>query len=188
MKPIYLIIIGVAILICGFFIGRATTTTGIVTKYVKGETVTTSVDVPGPEKIITKFLNPLLPIKHDTVWKEGKPVFVYMKVDTAKIIANYIQRKYYTIPLFDNNNGKLTVTPVIQYNALDSLGFTFTPIEKVTTITKEKIFTPFVTGSYNSFNYVGVGGGVFYHNIGLGAKYMTNFVQKGFEVNANIKF
>ena len=188
MKPIYLIIIGVVLLISGFFVGRATNTTSTEIKYIKGETVTTSVNVPGPDRIITKIVNPNLPIKHDTIWKEGKPVFVYMKVDTAKIIANYIQRKYYTIPLFDNNNGKLTVTPVVQYNALDSLGYSFTPIEKVTTITKEKIFTPFITASYNSFNYVGAGGGIYYHNIGLGAKYMTNFLQKGFEINANIKF
>jgi hypothetical protein len=187
MKPLYLIIIGISLMVAGFFIGRATTTTGIVTKYVKGETITTSVNVPGPEKIITKFLNPLLPIKHDTIII-NKIKYQIEKVDTAKIIANYIQRKYYIIPLFDNNNGKLTVTPVIQYNALDSLGFTFTPIEKITTITKEKIFTPFITASYNSFNYVGVGGGIYYHNIGLGAKYMTNFTNKGFEVNANIKF
>jgi|ERR1035437_940146 hypothetical protein len=186
MKPLYLIIIGIAILVAGFFIGRATNMTSTVTKYVKGETVTNSVNVPGPVQVITQK-SPVLPIKHDTI-TINKVKYQVEKVDTAKIIAIYIQRRYYKIPLFDNNNGKLTVTPVVQYNSLDSLGFTYTPIEKVTTITKENIFTPFVTASYNSFNYVGVGGGIFYHNIGLGAKYMTNFVQKGFEVNANIKF
>ena len=188
MKPIYLIIIGVVLLISGFFVGRATNTTSTEIKYIKGETVTTSVNVPGPDRIITKIVNPNLPIKHDTIWKEGKPVFVYMKVDTAKIIANYIQRKYYTIPLFDNNNGKLVVTPVIQYNALDSLGYTFTPIIKEVTITREKIFTPFVNASWNSFGYFGAGAGIYYYNVGIGAKYITNFSQKGYEVSASIKF
>ena len=188
MKPIYLIIIGVVLLISGFFVGRATNTTSTEIKYIKGETVTTSVNVPGPDRIITKIVNPNLPIKHDTIWKEGKPVFVYMKVDTAKIIANYIQRKYYTIPLFDNNNGKLIVNPVVQYNKLDSLGYEFTPITKEVTITKTRTLIPFVTAGYSTLNYFKGGIGTYYHSMGVSINYLTNFQNKALELQLYYNF
>lgn len=51
-----------------------------------------------------------------------------------------------------------------------------------------RIFTPFANMSYNSFGYIGVGGGLYYHNIGLGAKYITDFKNNGWEANVNVKF
>lgn len=182
MKTIYLIIIGIVILIAGFFIGRSTTTSSLVTKYIKGETVTNSVNVPVPYNVFIPAV-PSLPTKPDTINN-----YIVLKVDTAKIIANYILRKRYTTHLFDDKNGKLIVSSVVQYNSLDSLGYSFTPIIKEVTVTKSKIFTPFLNASYNSFGYYGAGGGIYYHNIGVGAKYITNFSQQGFEVSANIKF
>jgi hypothetical protein len=182
MKTIYLIIIGVVVLVAGFFIGRSTTTSSITTKYVKGETVANSVNVPVPYNVFIPAV-PLLPTKPDTINN-----YIVLKVDTAKIIANYILRKRYTTPLFDDSNGKLTVMSVVQYNSLDSLGYSFTPIIKETTITRTKTFTPFVNASYNSFGYYGAGGGIYINNIGVGVKYITNFSQQGYEVNAGIKF
>jgi len=128
-----------------------------------------------------------LPTKHDTI-TINKVKYVVEKVDTAKLIANYIQRKYYKTPLFDDSNGKLTVTSVVQYNSLDSIAYSFTSITKEVTIIKSKIFTPFLNASYNSFGYYGVGGGIYIKNIGLGAKYITNFSQNGYEVSFGIKF
>lgn len=186
MKTKYIILIGVVILIAGFFIGRATTTSSIVTKYVKGETVTNSVNVPTPYNIyVPQIIS--LPTKHDTI-TVNKVKYVVEKVDTAKLIANYIQRKYYKTPLFDNNNGKLIVESVIQYNSLDSMGYSFTPIIKEVTVTKTKIFTPFLNASYNSFGYYGAGGGIYIKNIGISGEYITNFIDKGFSIGLNIKF
>lgn len=62
-----------------------------------------------------------------------------------------------------------------------------------------KTITPFINASWNSFGYVGAGGGVYYHNIGLGAKYMLDLNpsaslvplgrrHSGFEINLNVKF
>ena len=187
MKPIYLIIIGVVLLISGFFVGRATNTTSTEIKYIKGETVTTSVNVPGPDRIITKIVNPDLPVKHDTI-TINKIQYIVEKVDTAKLIANYIERKYYKIPLFDNLNGKLIINPVVQYNKLDSLGYEFTPITKEVTITKTRTLIPFVMASYNTMGYFGGGLGAYYHNIGIGVQYQTNLSNKGFEIGLHYKF
>lgn len=186
MKTKYVILIGVIALITGFFIGRATTTSSIVTKYVKGETVTNSVNVPTPYNIYIPTA-PLLPTKPDTI-KINTKEYITLKVDTSKIIANYILRKRYKTPLFDDNNGKLTVESVVQYNSLDSIGYSFTPIVKEITITKTKIFTPFLNASYNSFGYYGAGGGIYIKNIGLGAKYITDFSRQGYEISLGIKF
>lgn len=182
----YLILIGVGLFGIGFFIGRSTSNTSIITKYVKGEIITNTVNVPKPYSVYIPSV-PVLPIIPDTIRINSKE-YITLKVDTEKIIANYIQRKRYRIPLFDDNNGKLVINPVVQYNSLDSLGYAFTPITKQVTITKEKIFTPFLSASYNSFGYLGVGGGIYYHDLGFEAKYITDTKNKGIEACLNIKF
>ena len=186
MKTKYLIIIGLVLLTIGFFVGRSTITSSVITKYVKGSEIHDSVRIPIPYNVYIPTV-PALPIKPDTFYINSVR-YITLKVDTAKIIYNYIQRKRYTTPLFDNNNGKLIVSSVVQYNSLDSLGYKFTPITKEITITRTKIFTPFINASYNSFGYYGAGGGIYINNIGIGAKYLTDFTNKGYELSFGFKF
>lgn len=47
---------------------------------------------------------------------------------------------------------------------------------------------PYTSISYSTLNYIGMGGGIFYHNLGLGAKYVTDFKQKGVEFELKYKF
>jgi len=54
--------------------------------------------------------------------------------------------------------------------------------------TKVRLFTPFIDVSYNSFGYIGAGVGVYYKNIGAGARYITDFNKKGLEITGHIKF
>jgi len=54
--------------------------------------------------------------------------------------------------------------------------------------TNDKLITPFITASYNSFGYIGVGGGIYYKNIGVGVKCITDFSKNGLEITGNIKF
>ena len=179
--------IPVIALVIGFFIGRGNTTTKEVIKYVKGETIHDSIPTPYPVNVIVPS-KPVLPMTPDTVIIDSIE-YHFMKVDTAKIISEYINRKTYKPILFDDKeNGKLSLGLVVQYNKLDSIGYEFTQIHKETTITKERIFTPFINASYNSFGYIGVGGGLYYHNIGIGAKYITDFNNSGLEISGHIKF
>jgi len=179
--------IPVIALVIGFFIGRGNTITKEVVKYVKGDTIHDSIPTPYPVKIIVPS-KPVLPMTPDTIIIDSIK-YHFIKVDTAKIISEYINRKTYRPILFDDKeNGKLSLGLVVQYNKLDSIGYEFTPIHKETTITKERIFTPFINVSYNSFGYIGVGGGLYYKNIGVGAKYITDFNNNGLELSGNIKF
>jgi hypothetical protein len=181
------IVIGLAALIIGFFLGRGNTKTITKTVYIKGKEIHDSVPKPYP---VTVYIpsDPILPTKPETIRIAGKPEYHVLKVDTAKIIANYIVKRSYKINAFDNKNGKLVIKPVVQYNELQSIPYDFTPMTQITTVTKERLITPFVGASWNSFGFVGAGGGVYYKNIGLGAKYITDFTKTGFEINGYVKF
>jgi hypothetical protein len=179
-----------ALVAIGFFAGRWTNAPEVKTEYVKGETVRDTIFatklVPYKVEIPAK---PTLPMKPDTIRIPGKPEIIRMKVDTAQIIADYIKENSYSNVLFDDQEkGKLTVASVVQYNALKKLGYEFTPIQKQTTIERRRIFTPFVNASYNTLGYYGAGAGLYYYDVGVNVKYLTDFKTKGYEFGVNIKF
>lgn len=184
------IIIMVSILGAGFFLGRYTTEPKTEVKYVKGKTVT---DTIYSERLVPYKVeipvHPDLPLKPDTSKKDPVHTEIKFVVDTAKIIANYIVRNSYKQTLFDSDTvGRLDVEAVVQYNKMQKLGWNYTPIHKEVIKIQKRVFVPFVSGSYNSFGYVGAGGGFFYHDLGISAKYLTNFQNKGWEVGAHFKF
>lgn len=164
------IIIGLVVgLVIGFFVGRSTIKKG-ETKYIKGDTVTDSIDVPYPV-IVEVPTNPKLPMKKDTLWLDST-IYIVEKVDTSAIIKDYIVERTYAFNVFDNKDGKFDATAKIGYNKLQYFEYTYTPIQKHTTVIQEKMFTPFVSGSYHTYKAVGVGGGVFIKN--LGVEYLYN--------------
>lgn len=170
-----------------FFAGRATISPTSEVKYVKGDVIRDTVPLPVPYKeYYTKEV--LVPMKKDTLWRDGEPVLTYMKVDTAAIIADYTLKREYEKVLFNNDeHGKMTVGVKLQYNKLqDNITYEYSPIKQQ--VTREKLLTPFVGIDYNSFGYVGIGGGLYYHNVGLEGKYVTDFNKKGFEVGIKYKF
>ncbi|MBK5721385.1 hypothetical protein JGH11_10920 [Dysgonomonas sp. Marseille-P4677] len=165
----------------GFLIGYLghglTTKTVEETKYIKGDTVSGSVSMEqlSPIKEETPVI-PLLPVKviEDTETKTQKQI-----VDTAAIIAEYEKKRTYNAILFDDKKlGKLELYPTIQYNKLSGIDYNFTPIIQQKTIYKERIFQPFVSGSYSTLNYIGIGGGVFYHNLGLEYQYQKSLANQ----------
>lgn len=173
-----------------FFVGRGSVKVVERTTYVQGKTQHDTIPV---ERLVPYAVlvpaTPALPLKPDTVWKEGKPVYIALVVDTAKIIADYAKENKYNSSLFDNETeGSCSVDLSIQYNKLKRLSYAYTPIQKV--IVKEKIqtLTPFVSGRYSTQGSVGIGGGCFYHDIGLEAMYCTDMTAKWVEIGAKIKF
>jgi hypothetical protein len=183
-------LIGIMLLSIGFFAGRCTDKTITKTEYVKGETIRDTIFATKlvPYKVVIPAA-PVLPMKPDTIKIPGKPEIIRMMVDTAQIIADFIKENSYSNTLFDDKkNGKLTVSSIVQYNKLKKLGYEFTPIYKETTVEKRKIFTPFVNASYNTFGYFGGGAGLYYYDVGLNVKYLTDFKSKGYEFGINIKF
>jgi len=182
------IIIVVAIFILGVLAGRWSNDKTKI-EYVKGETIIDTI-YRGQLKPYASIIPnlPILPLKNDTVWVEGKPTPIFI-VDTAKIKENYIKENKYHQVLFDNQtDGLFELNTSVQYNEQKQVSYKFTPIKKVVTIKKTRVFVPFLSGSMNSFKQVGVGGGFFYHDLGLEAKYITDFKLKGIEVGMHYKF
>ena len=167
MKKNYLIgILLVISLIAGFFVGRCTTQTKEVIRFVKGETIRDTLTIPYPvDSEIPK--EPKLPLKKDTLYLDSL-IFIVEKVDTAEIIKDYITQKTYEFNVFDSPTlGKFGIKQQIGYNKLLSFDYTFTPVTKQVTQYREPLFTPFVTAGYSTNQAVLLGGGFYYKNIGL---------------------
>lgn len=184
---IYLLVI-LLLIIVSFFVGRSTISISEKTKFIKGETVHKTITKDSliyKESIPQK---PELPLRPIIIYKDSSKHEVLI-IDTAKIISEYTYRRTYKPTLFDDKeNGKLKLGIAIQYNKIDSIGYEFTPVTKEITKTIERIFTPFIQVTYNSFGYIETGGGIYYHDIAIQGNYITNFNEKGFSIGMNIKF
>lgn len=157
---IYRIGILIAVFVLGFFIGRGNIRTVEKVEYVKGKEITNTVKIPQPYllKVPQVYFLPM----------------VNGVVDTAQIISDYILERRYEINVFDNDAGKLDVEQSIQYNELKEFNYTFTPIQRHTTVTQKPIFEPFVSFGYNTLQQANIGGGFFYHNIGIEYNYILS--------------
>lgn len=99
-------------------------------------------------------------------------------VDTVKLYRDYTAlRRYEDWNIFDNDTiGKFTANFDVQFNRIQKVyDVLFQPIQKTATIRKKDVWIPYVSGSYSTVGYTGIGGGVFYHNIGVEYQYQRDF-------------
>lgn len=176
MKKTISVLLILLALIVGFFIGRSTINNQNTTKLVKGETVRDCFPILTPFKVS---------IPSDPIYKYKENTAI---VDTAAIIEDWITKRDYKQTLFDNNNGKLDIDFSVQYNKPFDLRYSYIPIKEVNTIYKVKTWQPFVSASYNTLNYVSVGGGFYYHDLGFELRYVTDFNKKGVDIGLKYKF
>lgn len=174
-------------LIIGFFIGRSSIDTKTEIKYAKGTTIIDTVYIPSPYAENKPIKDKLVP-----VYKKDSTGIESSELDTAKskdaTIQDWnVERKYANM-LFNNEYGNLSYDISVQNNKLSSFKYTHTPMQKETTIYKEKVWQPFISASYSTLNYISVGGGVFYHNLGFEIRYVTDFNKKGIDIGAKYKF
>lgn len=190
MKKATLIVLsGIVCLIIGFFIGRSTIKTETEIKYIPGKTISGSVSNNQFESVKEEIPNkPLLPTKIIEIqYKDTGRIktitetkYMYQVVDTAAIIEDYIKKRTYAITAFDNTEqGKLLLYPVVQYNKLTGIDYLFTPMQKQTNTYLQKTWQPFISASYSTLNYVGIGGGIFYHNLGFEYQYQKSLGSQG---------
>jgi len=149
----------------GFLLGRSMSEVVTKIEYIREPAVSGVVHniVPVREE---RPESSALPMVRDTVYVD-RVRYILERVDTAAIIAEYELRRTYELPVFDNQYGKLDLTLNTQYNRLDSVSYTFIPIRTVQTVMVERKWHPFVAASYSTVGYVGIGGGIFYNNIGF---------------------
>ena len=181
-------VLGLIILWIGFAWGRSTIKDNIIVEYVKGETIRDSTSYPVPVK--SEYpLNPELPLIRDTIQIPGETIVITQKVDTSKIIAEFITKNKYRETLFNADTvGTLIVEADVQYNKLQKLGYNFTPVQKNVSFQKEKMITPFVSTSVNSLGGFEIGGGFFYRDLGFDVRYLTTGGQTGVGIGFHIKF
>lgn len=182
MKTNYWLILILIVFTAGFFVGRRTITKEEKVEHVQGETVYGSLN---PDFLTVKkefkgdinFL-PYIFWKSDTV------------PDTAKIVEDFIVKREYQFNVFDNENGKLEVSPTVQYNRLQAFDYSFTPIKTVITKIDKPVFVPFLSASYSSFGIAGIGGGVFIKNTGIEYNYLYRTIdnQSGHMLGIKVKF
>lgn len=156
--------------VAGFIMGRQYSDRGESIRYVKGETIEKTVEIPVPYKVEVSAQPIYLYKKADTIYSTITP-----EIDTAAILNDWITRRSYKQNLFDNQHGKLSVDASIQYNQLQSLKYNFTPIQKETSIIKQQIWMPYVAISYSTLGNTSIGGGVFYHNLGIEYQFQKDF-------------
>ncbi|MDR1339249.1 MAG: hypothetical protein LBK58_04255 [Prevotellaceae bacterium] len=165
MKKYVIIVICIISLAVGFFAGRETVQYVGKTEYVKEAPV--SGTVSGIEPVSEeKPVNPDLPTRRDTVYIDSV-VYVSETVDTAAIIADYELKRQYLVSLFDDRRGKLEISLNTQYNKLSDISYTFVPVRTVQYMEVRKMWQPFFAASYSTVGLFGVGGGLFYNNIGI---------------------
>ena len=162
----------------GFFLGRINVREKEVTKYVQGETIRDTITHFIPDTVrLSGEVRYKYKYKTDTVYKD---VPVVDREETIKTtIEDWNLIRGYKRTLFDNESGRLDVVLSVQYNELQRLSYSFTPMHKETTIIKERVFVPFVSASCIQLNTFSVGGGFFYHDIGFRAEYAANGLNFG---------
>ena len=193
MKTNYWLILILIAFAAGFFAGRYTIEKEEIIEHVPGETTYGSLNpdfltVKKEFKGNVKFL-PYIFLKSDTV-KIHDIEYISTIPDTAKIVEDFIVKREYQFNVFDNENGKLEVSPTVQYNRLQSFDYSFAPIKTVITKIDKQVFVPFLSASYNSFGIAGIGGGVFIKNTGIEYNYLYRPIdnQVGHMVGIKFKF
>lgn len=135
----------IAILIVGitaFFIGRSVSNKETI-KYIEGPTITDSIPYPVPYEVKVPS-EPEYIYKRDTLWQDSL-IFVHETIDTLAILADWIKQRNYENVLFDVDTlGRLVVNTQVQYNKLQDLRYTFTPVQKQVTKMKDPLFEPFI--------------------------------------------
>lgn len=175
MKSIVLVIV---CLFIGFVVGRQTMNEEVITKYVKCETIRDTITQFIPDTVyLTGELKYKYVYKTDTIYKDI-PVIDRDATMTATVEDWNKVREYRRI-LIDNENGRLSFDLKVQYNELQRLSYSFTPIHGKITIVKKRVFEPFVSTSFCTNNTFSVGGGFFYHDLGFRVEWMADGLNFG---------
>ncbi|WP_065218013.1 MULTISPECIES: hypothetical protein [Butyricimonas] len=173
-----LIICCVVCLALGFFLGRWSTEVKEIIRYVEGKTIRDTITRFVPDTVyLAGELRYKYVYKRDTVYRD---VPVVDRDETVKAtVGDWNLIRDYKRILFDNNNGKLSVDLSVQYNELQRLSYSFTPVHEEATIIKQMVFVPFISASFYSNNSFSAGGGFFYYNLGFRAECSSNGLNFG---------
>lgn len=180
LNKYWLYVIGViALLTVGFFGGRLTINEKTIIKtetvYKKGAVIKDTIIKPQPYAVIKPYEVLKIKLKHDTI---------YTKVDSSKIVSDYLLTRKYALDFSSDTTGVFKVDVAVNKNQLISAISTIRPIIKTTTIekitTKKQLLQVYAmigTSPDLSTNQLQVG-------VNLGQKYMIGVSGMRFDNNS----
>ncbi len=189
MKKGIAIVIVMASFIFGFYIGRNSSTQYRTEfKYVKGKVVRDTIKIKSPiysyspQKIV--YLN--RSGKSDTsLTSDPKDTLESLKM----VLNDWNTKRVYSNTLFDDTvKGKIEVRSSVQYNKLVGMEYEYYPITKVESFERKRVVIPYVGADYSTLNILSVGGGFFYHNMGVELMYNKNYANGKNGLSFGIKY
>lgn len=174
----FLVVCCIACFAIGFFLGRSFSKEKIITKNVQGVTIRDTITRFVPD---TVYLTGKLKYKYvyisDTIYKDV-PV-IDREESIAETVRDWNRTREYNRLLFDNEFGKLSIDFVTQYNELQKLSYSFTPVRREKMIVKKRVFEPFVSVSCIQLGFFSMGGGFFYQDVGFRIEYAVDGLNFG---------
>lgn len=168
----------VVCLVIGILIGRRFVEGEKVINYVQQETIRDTIMEFIPDTVyLTGELRYKYVYKVDTVYRDI-PV-VDREETIVETIRDWNRVRGYKRVLFDNESGKMSVDLHVQYNELQNLSYAFTPLGKEITVQKKRVLVPFVSVSCCRMNSFSMGGGFFYHDVGIRVEWMAGGLNWG---------
>ena len=114
------------------------------------------------------------------------------KEDSSAVIRDWGTERLYAETLFDSDTlGKVDINAKVQYNRLEHLDYTFTPIQKQTTNTVRvtRKFLPFIGAGLNTAGtFNGQGGMFFNQDAGFAVQYNYDPKDKSSSVGASFLY
>ncbi len=136
------------------------------TKYIKGETIKEVVPIHITDLRWYELPSDTTQILEQAVAKgmlKREVDTIFIKQDTLNIMKDWASTRSYEKTLFDNDSGRCDVSFDVQYNQLNNLQYSFTPIYRETIVQRTPLFSPFfgvgvqVTGKPLHNMYVSLG-------------------------------
>lgn len=156
-------------------------------KYVSGDTIKGSLAFTDIEPVRTVLKDSVI---LSIIYKDSIiNVPMWTPETSRETVKDWNLYREYSQILFDNDTiGKLEIRPSVQYNRLVNIDYTYMPKVKQVTIYKERLYTPYVGVTYNSFEQLSMRCGLYKKNIGGEFSYIIGKGKSGFGIGLNISF
>lgn len=190
MGSIKYFIIGLLFLGLGFYVGRQSVSVTTETKYIKGRIIYDSIPY---NRLVPLFIT--TPVLMDYLERSSSGTLVHTTTpkDTVESLKNVLEdwnlARTYDNTLFDDSlNGKFHYNAIVQFNKISSFKYDYTPVTRVITRNTVRTIEPFLSAEYSTLNNVGIGGGFFYHKLGLELLYQKDFINGSNGLSFGVKF
>ena len=174
----FLAVCCIACFAIGFFLGRGIVEEKENIHHVEGKTIRDTItNIVADTVYRNSAIQYKLVYKTDTIYKDVP--MIDRKKSIEETIRDWNRTREYNKLLFDNESGKLSIDFVMQYNELQKLSYSFTPVHREKMIVKKRVFEPFVSVSCIQLSFFSMGGGFFYQNVGFRIEYAVNGLNFG---------